>query len=67
MLKKARFILLTPTDQKTQRASRLVKLLDELSDEKEKAVLMAQILEMRAKSSGVVRIVKGKAAERREG
>lgn len=67
VLKKARFILLTPTDQKTQRASRLVKLLDELSDEKEKAVLMAQILEMRAKSSGVVRIVKGKAAERREG
>lgn len=46
MIRKARFILFTPTDQKTERASRILKVLDELEDESEKAVLMAQVLGM---------------------
>lgn len=46
MIKKARFILYTPTAQRTERASRLLKLLDEVKSEEEKAVLMAQILAM---------------------
>ena len=46
MIRKARFILFTPTDQKTERASRILKVLDELGDESEKAVLMAQVLGM---------------------
>lgn len=45
-IKKARFILYTPTEQRTERASRLLKLLDEVEGEDEKAVLMAQILAM---------------------
>lgn len=61
-LKKARFILFTPTEQKTQRASRLISLLNDLPDDEVKAVLMAQILDMRAKNSTVVRVARGKAS-----
>lgn len=46
MIKKARFILYTPTAQRTERASRLLKLLEGVENEDEKAVLMAQILAM---------------------
>ncbi len=49
-IKKARFILNCPTAQKTERASRLVKMLDNLSEEKEKAVFMAQILKLADRS-----------------
>lgn len=45
-IKKARFILHVPTEQKTERASRIVKLLESLQDDKEKAVLMAHILKL---------------------
>ena len=45
-IKKARFILNFPSEQKTERASRIVKLLDNLQDDKEKAVLMAHILKL---------------------
>ena len=44
---KARFILRTPMfNQKTARASVLLKLLDEFSDKKQRAVLMAHIIAM---------------------
>lgn len=46
LLRKARFILFTPMEQKTERTSRILQLLDELEDDKERAVLMAQILGM---------------------
>lgn len=46
MIKKARFILYTPTEQRTERASRLLKLLNEVEGEEEKTVLMAQIVAM---------------------
>ena len=45
-IKKARFILHVPTEQKTDRASIIVKLLESLQDDKEKAVLMAHILKL---------------------
>ena len=45
-IKKARFILHVPTEQKTDRASIIVKLPEELQDDKEKAVLMAHILKL---------------------
>lgn len=54
LIKKARFILYAPTDQKTERASRILKLLDELQDDKEKAVLMALVLGMIEKRSEAV-------------
>lgn len=41
MIKKARFILYTPTAERTERASRLLKLLDETEGADQKAVLMA--------------------------
>lgn len=43
-IQQARFILSIPVDQKTERASRLVALLDSLGSEEERTVLMAQIL-----------------------
>lgn len=43
-IQKARFILSVPVEQKTERASRLAALVDSLESEKERAVLMAQIL-----------------------
>lgn len=43
-IKRARFILSVPTKQKTERASRLVWMLENMEDERKKAVLMAQIL-----------------------
>lgn len=43
-IQKSRFILSVPVDQKTERASRLVELLDSMMNQEEKAVLMAQIL-----------------------
>lgn len=46
VLMKARFILLTPTEQRTQIASRILKLLDNAAGEEEKAVVMAYILGM---------------------
>lgn len=63
ILKKARFILFTPTNQKTQRASRVVTLLEEMPDDRAKAVLMAQILNMRAKAGIVVRSSRRKETE----
>lgn len=49
-IKRARFILYAPTKQKTERTSRLVHMLDQLEDERQKAVLMAQILNIFGKS-----------------
>ena len=46
LIKKARFILYAPMSQKTERASLILKLLDELHDEEGKAVLMAQVIGM---------------------
>lgn len=43
-IKKIRFILTAPMEQRTERASILLKLLNDCNDEKEKTVLMAQIL-----------------------
>lgn len=53
-LKKVRFILNAPTEQKTERASRLIKLLDEVKSEREKVVLMAQILSLSDKSEMII-------------
>ena len=46
LLKKMRFILYTPMEQKTERASRIMQVLDEMKDEEDKAVMMAQVLGM---------------------
>lgn len=43
-IKKIRFILTAPMEQKTERASLLLKMLEECREEKEKTVLMVQIL-----------------------
>lgn len=43
-IQRARFIMSIPMDQKTERASRLVHMLDLVEDENKKAVLMTQIL-----------------------
>lgn len=43
-IKKIRFILTAPMEQRTERASILLELLNGCNDEKEKTVLMAQIL-----------------------
>ncbi len=53
-IKKARFILHVPTEQKTERASRIVKLLENLQDDKEKAVLMSQILKLNNHSAMIL-------------
>lgn len=50
LIREARFILFAPTDQKTERASRLLSLIERLENENEKAVLMVQILNMSDKS-----------------
>lgn len=39
-----------PTKQKTARTSRLIHMLDQLGDERQKAVFMAQILNIFGKS-----------------
>lgn len=49
-MKRARFILYAPTKQKTERTSRLIHMLDALGDERQKAVFMAQILNIFGKS-----------------
>ncbi len=49
-MKRARFILYAPTKQKTARTSRLIHMLDQLGDERQKAVFMAQILNIFGKS-----------------
>lgn len=46
LIKKARFILYAPVEQKTERASRILKLVDGVQDEKERAVLTAWVLAM---------------------
>lgn len=43
-IQRARFIMSVPMNQKTERASRLVHILDSIKDDKTKAVLMTQIL-----------------------
>ena len=53
-IKKARFIINCPTEQKTERASRLIKMLEEMAGEKEKAVFMAQILKLSDKSDMIL-------------
>ena len=45
-IKRVRFVLNVPTKQRTEQASRLVKMLEQLQDERQKAVLMAQILNL---------------------
>ena len=49
-IKRIRFILNTPTDQKTDRASRLVNMIENLVSQEEKTVLMAHILRLNDKS-----------------
>lgn len=49
-IKRIRFILNTPTDQKTERASRLVNMIENLVSQEEKTVLMAHILRLNDKS-----------------
>lgn len=63
MIRKARFILFTPMDQKTERASRIIQVLDEIEDENEKAVLMAQILGMIDRSGAAALEVQRKPDE----
>lgn len=53
-IRKARFILRIPTEQKTERASRLVKMLDEIKEERKKAVFMAQILKLSDRSDMIL-------------
>lgn len=43
-IKRARFILYAPMKQKTEQASRLIRMLDALGDERKKAVFFTQIL-----------------------
>lgn len=43
-IQRARFIISAPMNQKTERASRLVNMLDSIKDDKTKSVLMTQIL-----------------------
>lgn len=62
-IKKARFILFAPTDQKTERASRLVDLLDTLDDKREKAVLMSHILRMNNRNDVLARLLQRKERE----
>lgn len=52
-IKRARFILSVPVEQKTERASRLVKMLESIEDEKKKAVLMTQILLIHEQTVGL--------------
>lgn len=49
-IKRVRFVLNVTTEQRTERASRLVSMLDRLEDDREKAVLMSQILRMNDRS-----------------
>lgn len=58
ILVKARFILFTPTEQRTERASRLLKLLEETDRDEEKAVVLAHIM-------GILEIRNHNAAVRR--
>lgn len=53
-IKKARFILNVPTEQKTERASRLVQVLDEIEGERERAVFMSQIVELSERSERIL-------------
>lgn len=62
-IKKARFILFTPTAQKTERASRLLDLLDEVDDKREKAVLMSHILRMNNRNDVLARLLRRKEQE----
>lgn len=48
-IKKIRFIMSTKMEQKTERASLLIKVLDSIENEREKSVLMAQIMAMSGK------------------
>lgn len=57
---KARFILSVPTEQKTECASRLVQMLGELKNEREKTVLMAQILDLNDQVHVLSRLIKNK-------
>lgn len=43
-IKRARFILYAPVKQKTEQASRLIRMLDALGNERQKAVFFTQIL-----------------------
>lgn len=43
-IKRIRFIMTAPLEQKTERASLLLKMLEGVPDEKERTVLMAQIM-----------------------
>lgn len=45
-IKKIRFIMTTPLEQRTERASLLLKVLDDIKDERERAVLMVQLMVM---------------------
>lgn len=62
-IKKARFILNIPTEQRTERASRLVNLLNEVSEEREKVVLMTQILSLNDKSEIISKLLRDKLME----
>lgn len=62
-IKKTRFILFTPTAQKTERASRLLDLLDEVDDKREKAVLMSHILRMNNRNDVLARLLRRKEQE----
>lgn len=45
-IKKSRFILTTPMEQRTERASLLLRVLDSIEDERERAVLMVHMMDM---------------------
>lgn len=49
LILKTRFALVAPTEQKTERASRILGMLNELKTEKEKIVLMSHIIEIKDK------------------
>lgn len=53
-IKKARFIIYSPSKQKTETASRLVKMLDDIKDDKGKAVFMAQIMTLSDRSDMIM-------------
>ncbi len=63
-IRKARFILNIPTEQKTERASRLINLLNEVKSQREQVVLMTQILNLSDKSEMIIsQLIKDKVLE----
>lgn len=54
-IKKARFILTAPANQRTERASRLLDILEGLNDNKEKTVFLSQIISLCEHSNDILK------------